>query len=852
MLELQPDSLFETRFRIVRKLGEGGFGVVYEAEDVPLRRSVAIKILKCDIAADTEARRRFLREGKILSALSSDKLVRLYSVNISSAGLLYMVMELLNGRTLRAKLLETGSLSEEDSIKIARAITASLSVLEQNGVVHRDLKPDNIMVLDARNQTIKLLDFGLSGLLSTNKIADTSLTGDGAMIGSIHYMAPEVCLGEKGTITSDFYALGCILYECLTGRPPFDDIEPTAVIFKHVNEMPIDPTLQRKSLRKTTVEILQRLLQKDPAARFDSCSEVEHALDNEGFELKTTSIHLAPFTGQPPAPGVLVRRNSIFAVTVIAAIAIIYVCIGSRTRYNQIEASPGNSKLCALATTLTLEIKETGRSENADLLPGETKRREPGIETESKQKLKQLFEILTMPQTGAENHYLQPQTITALVDLAAALCSRGQKKRAIDLCRETLVFIADDRNTSARAKHSVIDLLVSMADDEDLQQKDYEAIRAPILKSLKGETFSLQRVGALLALSIANTKVRDCTPEDTELDKLIGEAAEELPASSLLNLRPTIHYILAWRLQHGLTKGAENYARVLMRIDKENPNSRDVLLLLARDYIELSQALRTRFPIEAKRHVDSALLIYTTYGITNLDRVLALNVDARLKVDAGKRAEARAILQKAERLTTELPLKERREAVFELYCTWREIHVPHEELDPQCSDGLKVIQLASKLNPTDGNIDAIARNKLNCAGALINHASVEKTITELQRSLDFANNTKGVSPDCRYLILRVLCRFLLDKRHFRESLPYYDRIFSAAEFATLSKQDQQQMLWEAGNAQFAVGMYEEAIATWKKTEGWRDSKILVSMIEQAQQAEAVAKKKVCTEVHPKP
>ncbi|MBY0547327.1 MAG: serine/threonine protein kinase [Candidatus Obscuribacterales bacterium] len=279
-MELADSYLLDERLRIKRRLGEGGFGAVYEARDEHLHRTVAVKVLKDSVLHDPSVRKRFLREGKILAQVQSEYLVRLFSINISSKGFLYMVMELAEGTTLRSELNEHDRLSESDTLQVARGIALGLKALSSYGVVHRDLKPDNIMLMRTANDiTIKVLDFGLSGLINKADVKDTYVTASGAILGSVHYIAPEACMGEKATFQSDCYALGCVIYECLVGTPPFMANDPAAVVFKHVSETPIDPVESCPKLGKGIRQLLTQLLQKDPSLRFESADDLLAAID---------------------------------------------------------------------------------------------------------------------------------------------------------------------------------------------------------------------------------------------------------------------------------------------------------------------------------------------------------------------------------------------------------------------------------------------------------------------------------------------------------------------------------------------------------------------------------------------
>jgi serine/threonine protein kinase len=274
LMELEPDSLFQDRFRIVRRLGSGAFGTVYEASDELLKRTVAVKFLKSPATLDDEAARRFLREARILGTIESPHLVRVFSIS-EHRGQFYMVMEFLRGKTLRSVLTQKRLLPEAETLRIALDVAEALNVLESNGIVHRDLKPDNVMLLDEQEVThAKVIDLGLASLIE-NMRNSQAITADGMVVGSVYYMCPESCLGSKADIRGDFYSLGCILYECLTGSPPFSGTDTISILHQHVNDAPLQPSVPLTTGMSTLLTVL---LQKDCNKRYSNSSELLSAI----------------------------------------------------------------------------------------------------------------------------------------------------------------------------------------------------------------------------------------------------------------------------------------------------------------------------------------------------------------------------------------------------------------------------------------------------------------------------------------------------------------------------------------------------------------------------------------------
>ncbi|MBY0547885.1 MAG: serine/threonine protein kinase [Candidatus Obscuribacterales bacterium] len=358
-MELVEDDILDERWRIRRRLGEGGFGTVYEATDEQLGRTVAIKVLRDSLLTDVPIRRRFLREGKILATVQSPNLVRLFSVNLSSSGMLYLVMELLSGRTVRATLIDRGRIPEEEALRIARDIAEALTTLESFGVVHRDLKPDNVMLDRTASGEIrtKVLDFGLSALRSKD-IKDSYATTEGTMIGSVYYMAPENCMGQKADVRGDFYSLGCLLYESLTGQPPFYANDPVAVVFKQVNDPMPESPLKTCGVSAGTRQLLLQLLQKEPALRYQSGAELLDAIDS--CMSGTAPQGLSSVSSRPPQRNPFLRFLLPAAALVISAgiCAGITIHISRQSRPSFLVDDTKNSSIVSWCDKILTEKKD--------------------------------------------------------------------------------------------------------------------------------------------------------------------------------------------------------------------------------------------------------------------------------------------------------------------------------------------------------------------------------------------------------------------------------------------------------------------------------------------------------------
>lgn len=270
-LKSLPGKIILNSYEVLKVLGAGGMGTVYLARQIDLDRLVAIKILDADGLADADAMPRFEREAKTISQLSHRNITQFYSYGVISENNPFIVMEFVDGLILSQLIANAQpAIHSAQATKIAIQVAEALSYAHAHGIIHRDLKPDNIMVLSKPEiDFVKLLDFGLSKLASGNE--EQRLTQTGAVMGTPRYMSPEQSMGQKLDLRADVYSLGCILYEMVCGKAPFDADSPVGVIYKHTNERPRRPSLVApRSLPAGLELVILKCLEKDPAARYQS------------------------------------------------------------------------------------------------------------------------------------------------------------------------------------------------------------------------------------------------------------------------------------------------------------------------------------------------------------------------------------------------------------------------------------------------------------------------------------------------------------------------------------------------------------------------------------------------------
>ncbi|HST25065.1 MAG TPA: serine/threonine-protein kinase [Gaiellaceae bacterium] len=245
-------------YRLVRLLGEGGFGFVFEA-DAPAGGALALKLLRPELATDPTLRARFGREARLAQRFRSGHVVPIVDVG-EHDGVPFLVLPLYSGDSLAARLRRGGPLSSGDAAALAAELGRGLDALHEHGIVHRDVKPSNVL-FDAAGAAA-LSDFGLA-----RAVDSTRLTRDGQLLGTPHYLAPELIEGGEANAASDLYALGCVLYECVVGSPPFAAHRLTELGFAHLTEPVPDPRERRPELPADYALALTTALAKDPAER---------------------------------------------------------------------------------------------------------------------------------------------------------------------------------------------------------------------------------------------------------------------------------------------------------------------------------------------------------------------------------------------------------------------------------------------------------------------------------------------------------------------------------------------------------------------------------------------------------
>jgi len=303
-------ALLAGRYQLGEVIGHGGMAEVHRGRDVRLGRDVAIKLLRADLARDPSFQGRFRREAQAAAALNHPAIVAVYDTGEDHRdGVVtpYIVMEYVEGRTLRDVLAAEGRLLPQRALEITAQICAALEQAHRAGIVHRDIKPANVMLTTAGE--VKVMDFGIARAVTGSS---STMTQTAAVIGTAHYLSPEQARGEHVDARSDIYSTGCVLYELLTGGPPFAGETPVAVAYQHVREDPVPPSRIEPDVTESVDAIVLTAMAKNPANRYASAADMREDIERA---LAGQPVEASPVVGEestgllpPPPTTVLIRQ----------------------------------------------------------------------------------------------------------------------------------------------------------------------------------------------------------------------------------------------------------------------------------------------------------------------------------------------------------------------------------------------------------------------------------------------------------------------------------------------------------------------------------------------------------------
>jgi len=301
---VEPGQVLDGKYRIIRLIGEGGMGAVFEGENVRISRRVAIKVLHGAALSNAETVQRFEREAQAAGRIGSEHILEILDLGVLPDGERYMVMEYLAGDSLSARIRKLGRMTPEQIVPLVRQALVGLGAAHTAGIVHRDLKPDNIFVLNERSgirDYVKIIDFGISKFNVLG--GDMSMTRTGAVMGTPFYMSPEQAKGSGGVdARTDLYAMGVILYEAVTGEVPFTANTFNELMFKIVLSDPTPLAQVVPDINPAFAALVSKAMTREAAQRFGSAEEMIRALDELGLGARTGADATRPSPGYETRP----------------------------------------------------------------------------------------------------------------------------------------------------------------------------------------------------------------------------------------------------------------------------------------------------------------------------------------------------------------------------------------------------------------------------------------------------------------------------------------------------------------------------------------------------------------------
>jgi Tol biopolymer transport system component/predicted Ser/Thr protein kinase len=366
-----------SHYKIQEKLGRGGMGEVYVAEDTKLSRKVALKVLPKDMAESTERRQRFEREAKAIAALNHPNIVTVFSVE-EAGGVHFMTMELVRGKTL-SELISGQGLPLNKFLEIATPLADAVSAAHQEGITHRDLKPDNIMVSDEGR--VKVLDFGLAKLkhdvvptLDSSDLPTEHMTKEGRILGTVAYMSPEQAEGKTIDHRSDIFSLGTVLFEMTTGEKPFKGDTPASTLSSIIKDTASSVTELKPGTPRDLGKIIKRCLAKDPTRRYQSAVDLRNELEELAQDVTSGEV----LEGATAAPSTGIKKG--FLLAAVAAVAVVsvlatYLFLGSGGEpqgaitgtFSELTSQPGEELYPSLSPDGDFVVYQSDASGNWDL-----------------------------------------------------------------------------------------------------------------------------------------------------------------------------------------------------------------------------------------------------------------------------------------------------------------------------------------------------------------------------------------------------------------------------------------------------------------------------------------------------
>ena len=261
------ETVLGNRYEIIKKIGDGGMAFVYKAKDILLNRIVAVKVLRPEFVDDDEFLGKFKREAEAVASLSHPNIVNVYDVG-EDGKVHYIVMEYIDGQNLKEIIKNEGTLDEYTALDITKQIAMALSAAHKKGIIHRDIKPHNILISN-EGRVVKVADFGIA-----KAVSNSTMTNIGSIIGSVHYFSPEQAKGKFVSNNADLYSLGIVLYEMIIGKVPFRGDSPISIALQHINDEIEFTSEEQINIPQSVRTIIKKLTEKSSVDRYQSAEEV--------------------------------------------------------------------------------------------------------------------------------------------------------------------------------------------------------------------------------------------------------------------------------------------------------------------------------------------------------------------------------------------------------------------------------------------------------------------------------------------------------------------------------------------------------------------------------------------------
>ncbi|WP_037679334.1 protein kinase [Streptomyces albus] len=421
------------RYRLTHRLGRGGMAEVFAAEDVRLGRTVAVKLLRSDLAEDPVSKARFTREAQSVAGLNHHAVVAVYDSGEDVTGgstVPYIVMELVEGRTIRDLLIDSEAPPPDQALIIVSGVLEALAYSHHHGIVHRDIKPANVIITNTG--AVKVMDFGIARALHG---AQSTMTQTGMVMGTPQYLSPEQALGKTVDTRSDLYATGCLLYELLAHRPPFTGESPLSVVYQHVQDIPVPPSRVSDAVPPELDGLVMRSLAKDPDDRFQTAEEMRglaqyalQMLTAHGGHTGTWDTGTVAVAGAAPTAGMAAGATAMMPASGGDTSQIPAPLLGpprgddggfDGTRYGGGRGGSGGGRgpvllvaaLAAIILTVGIifALNGTGEDQEQDQKPSPTVSRSQDTEKSQSPEDEASQDQQTAPETGGQNEDYTPE-----------------------------------------------------------------------------------------------------------------------------------------------------------------------------------------------------------------------------------------------------------------------------------------------------------------------------------------------------------------------------------------------------------------------------------------------------------